>query len=170
MGHLKKLFGGESALPVWWDDVPSFNLIIPIASVEVDAIEHSILQAEKVRAKLLELCKDKYFYDELFQTIGRKRTHGEPLAPEEERYLNQADSNYLQLAYEKMEIVLYFEGDFWGITAEQRGSLYRLAENHPGSSLVSGLSGVRYGKTRLLAPGTSLTDDQAAKLLMSIIT
>jgi hypothetical protein len=63
--------------------------MIPITSVEVDVIEHSVLQAEKVRAKLLQLCHDKYFYDELFQTLDRKRRHGELLTPEEKQPLEQ---------------------------------------------------------------------------------
>lgn len=170
MGYLRRLLSGESALPVPWSEVPSFNLMISITSVDVDAIEHSVLQAEKVRAKLLQLCQDKYLYDEVFQTFVRKRKRGEPLAPEEKQYLEQSDSNYLELVCDKMAIVLCFEGDFYSITAEQRGSLYRLAENHPGCSLVFGLSGVRYGKSKRLAPGTTLTEDQAARLLMSIIT
>jgi hypothetical protein len=141
MSFVKRLLFGWG-LPKRWSDIRSFSIVVPIGRPDARLAENGIQKAIKVRNALIKLCRDRYLLDEIWQSVDRKRQAHHALTDEEAKYIAQADSNYLEMACDKMQIVIFYEGEFQLAPQESRHALYQLIERYPGCSLVSGNPGI----------------------------
>ena len=168
MSFIGRLVGGEWRLPRRWLEIRSFAVVLPLETPDVHRAETGLRKAIKIREALKKLCNDRYKRDDLFESIDRKRRTGRSLTEEEGRYVTQADSNYLDMMCDKMQIVLLCE-DFLAWSPEERSALHRLVERVPGCALVSGLQAIGDRVLHRVDPAGQLTDDEAREVLLRFL-
>ena len=166
-GRIENAIGG--GIPEHWTDVRSSAVVVPVSTVNASLAEAGILKAVKIREALVRLCQDRFMPDAVFQAIDRKRRAGQALTTEEAQYVKQADANYLELACDKMQVVLFYEGDFFALAPEDRLVLHRLVERYPGCSLVSGPQGIGDRLIRRIHPQGQITEDEAETVLHEML-
>ena len=169
MGFWKKLFRIE---PPDWLSITSINVLIQCHELDKALIEQAVGEALKLRDVLTSLCKE-LLWDSVYQGLIQKKNNGHMLTEEEDRYLKQAEINYLEMVNNKMQIaVLLLERDWNSLSLEDRNFFYRLPERNPGCccSIITSLSALRYGKVIRIALGTRLTKEQAERIIRDLTT
>ncbi|MGB2981638.1 MAG: hypothetical protein WBC77_10375 [Candidatus Zixiibacteriota bacterium] len=169
MSFLKRLFAGGPGLPQRWTDIRSFTVVVPLGTADVRRAQAGIQKALKIRDAFTKLCQDRYLPDEVFQSIDEKRRGGQALTEEEEKYVKQADANYLQEVCYKMQIALFYEGDFFALSPEERHALHQLVERFSGCLLVSGHQGIGDRIAHRMNPEGRLTDEEAREMLLGFV-
>lgn len=154
-------------LPEDWTSAPSFTVVIPLRMVDIRLAERGLQQALKLRDAVADVCHE-LCWDDVFQTIHAKRQANMLLSDEEQKYVTQADINYLEMVIEKMDIAVFYDGDFYNLPASDRLALYRLIERYPGCSLVSSTQALGWRRKMMIDPKAEITSHEAKKRVRRI--
>lgn len=151
-----------------WMSVPSFTVIVPLSTFDVRAAEAGLQQALRLREALVGICHEAK-PDDLFRQIDAKRQAKMPLSEEEQQYVTQADSNYLEMVIGKMEIAVLYGGDFFALSDSDRSALYTVVARQPGCSLISNMAAGGDRRVFTIDPRVEITPAGARKIVGRMI-
>jgi len=122
----------------YWSDYPSFVVVIRADRLALGKIEQTLVETQKIKGALLNLCQSKYMHD---SPVGR------------------------DVVEEKMGIALLCDRDtLFRLSVDERSALYRLADRYM-CDVISSTSALSRRKVVNVPLGAKLSEAEANRIV-----